>query len=249
MRSSAEGPVRPRQTMSNDQQPTSPSSPAELSAFLAQVRATPVATTNRRRGRLIFGLDATASREDTWEEARRIQGDMFQIAASLGGLDIQLCHYRGLAEFVASDWVVDAGELRRQMARVACLAGETRILQVLEHAILESRKQKVNALVFVGDCMEESMDRLCQRAGELGLLGVKAFMFLEGDHPGAERCFRQIAKVTGGAFCRFDPASPGQLRELLTAVAAYAAGGRLALEQFGAGRSSLTQQLTRQVTP
>ena len=42
------------------------------------------------RGRLIFALDATASREPTWDRACRIQGEMFEATAALGGLDIQL---------------------------------------------------------------------------------------------------------------------------------------------------------------
>jgi hypothetical protein len=61
------------------------------------------------------------------------------------------------------------------------------------------------------------------------MLGVRTFVFQEGRHPEAERAFRHIAKLTNGVHCRFDSNSPQQLRDLLGAVAAYAAGGRLAL--------------------
>jgi hypothetical protein len=70
---------------------------------------------------------------------------------------------------------------------------------------------------------------LCAKAGELGLLKVPCFLFQEGHDPVAESAFREIARLSGGAWCRFDPGAAAQLRELLRAVAAYAAGGREAL--------------------
>ena len=84
-------------------------------------------------------------------------------------------------------------------------------------------------MVFVGDAMEEAVDDLCAKAGELGLLKVPVFMFQEGHDATAEQAFREIARLTGGAWCRFDPGAAAQLRELLRAAAAYAAGGREAL--------------------
>lgn len=225
------------------------SSSAEVSDFLAQLKSMPVVRPADKRGRLLFALDATASREPVWDQARRIQGDMFQTAASLGGLDIQLCYYRGYAEWVASDWVREPDKLLRQMEQVECLGGKTQIARILEHALDETRSNRVDALVFVGDCMEEDIDFLCQRAGELGLLGLRAFMFLEGSNPEAERAFRQIAKLTRGAFCRFDPGSARQLRELLTAVATYAAGGLGALKKLGRDPGGLLLQLSHQLEP
>ena len=91
------------------------------------------------------------------------------------------------------------------------------------------RKKRVAALVFVGDCFEENLDEVGQIAGQLGMQGVRAFLFQEGHNPEAERAFRHIAKLTNGAHCRFNSSSPQQLRDLLGAVAAYAAGGRRAL--------------------
>ena len=115
--------------------------------------------------------------------------------------------------------------------------------------ILESltKQKKVQALVFVGDCMEEDVDRLCQIAGELGMLGVPAFLFHEGAEPVAQRTFKQIARLTRGAYCSFDATSAGQLRDLLKAVAIYAAGGQSALQDFSKDGSGLLQKLTRQL--
>jgi hypothetical protein len=233
--------------MSDSKKLPSSSSDGNVNAFLQKLAQTPQVKPAGRKGRLIFALDATASREPTWNEARRIQAEMFDTAAAVGGLEIQLCHYRGLADFEASPWLTRAEDLRRRMAEVACIGGFTQIGKVLDHALAEARRGKIDALVFVGDCMEENVDYLCQRAGELGILGVKAFLFQEGHDPTAELAFRQIAKLTQGAHCRFDAGSAQQLRDLLSAVAAYAAGGLKALESFGRRRGGVALQLTHQM--
>jgi hypothetical protein len=132
------------------------------------------------------------------------------------------------------------------MTGMRCLGGYTQISKVLTHARREGEKQKVNALVYVGDCMEEDIDHLANLAGELGLLGVPAFMFQEGRDAAAEKAFREIARLTKGAYCRFVAGSADQLRDLLRAVAAYAAGGRKALEGSARGRGQLLlEQLKR----
>jgi hypothetical protein len=113
--------------------------------------------------------------------------------------------------------------------------------------IAEAKQQRVDALVFVGDCMEEKVDDLCQLAGELALHGVPAFLFQEGGDPVAEHAFRQIAKLTNGAYCPFDAGSAQQLRDLLSAVAVYAAGGRRALENFSQRRGETVRRLSRQL--
>lgn len=95
--------------------------------------------------------------------------------------------------------------------------------------------------------MEEDIDKLGKVAGELGLLGVPAFMFHEGDDPIAEFGFKQIAKLTNGAYCQFDSSSPQVLKELLSAVAVFAAGGRLALEDLAKRRGGAALQLAHQV--
>ena len=206
---------------------------SEVEAFLAKVRAMPAARPSIGRGRLIFALDATASREATWDRACYLQGEMFEATAAIGGLDVQLAFYRGFRECKTSRWFTKAAELHAAMRSVSCVGGSTQIARILGHACQEARGGKVNALVFVGDAMEEKVDELCRLAGELGLLGVPVFVFHEGDDETARLAFRQIAKLSGGAYCPFDSGSARQLRELLGAVAAYAAGGRAALLDYG----------------
>ena len=223
------------------------SSHSDVDAFLRKVASTPVLKPPGRSGRLIFAMDATASREPAWDHACHIQAQMFDETAALGGLAIQLCYYRGFNDFSASGWLTNTADLQRQMAAVRCLGGHTQIRKVLRHTLGETRQDKVNALVFVGDCMEEDVDELCQLAGELGIHSVPVFLFHEGGQPAAEQAFRQIARLSGGAYCSFDAGSARQLRELLSAVAVYAAGGRPALEAFSKRRGEKVRLLARQI--
>jgi hypothetical protein len=230
------------------QTPAAAASKPEVEAFLERVRALGPAASAGTRGRLIFALDATMSRQPTWDTACALQADMFREADSAGGLDIQLVYFRGLGECGASGWVAGSDKLAALMARIDCRGGHTQIGKVLSHARKEYRRQPVQALVFVGDAMEEQLDDLCAAAGELGLLGAPAFMFQEGHDSVAENAYREIARLSRGAYCRFDAGAAHELRELLRAVAAYAAGGRKALADMAARRSGSAQMLLAQLS-
>jgi hypothetical protein len=211
--------------------PDAVSASDEIAAFVAKAKAmSPHAS--GARGRLVFALDATMSRQPTWDMACSLQADMFREAASIGSLDIRLVYYRGLNECRASGWISDSAKLAGLMSRIDCRGGNTQIGRVLSDTRREAVASGVRALVFVGDAMEEPVDALCAKAGELGLLKVPVFMFQEGNDPAAEQAFREIARLTRGAWCRFDPGAAAQLRELLRAAAAYAAGGREALQRL-----------------
>ncbi len=227
--------------------PTGQSSSGDVDAFLRKVALTPAASGSGQPGRLLFAIDATASREPTWDMASHIQAEMFAETETLGGLEIQLCFYRGFGEFRASKWLTRSTDLIQRMNRVRCLAGQTQIRKVLRHAVKETKQRKVNAVVFVGDVVEEDIDALGHLAGELGLHGTPAFIFHEGGEPISRRAFTQIAKLSGGAYCSFDAGSAKQLRDLLTAVAVYSAGGRRALENYGSRTGGKVLQLTHQI--
>ncbi|MFG1478212.1 VWA domain-containing protein [Xanthobacter sp. V4C-4] len=213
--------------------PAAPSAAGDIARFLGEVRAMAPARAGVGRGRLAFALDATASREPTWALACEIQADMFAAAAAHGGLDMQIVYYRGMDECRASPFVGDGATLRRLMGRIACEGGLTQIHRVLGHLEREAERCGLKAAVFVGDALEEDADALHAAAGQLALRGVRLFMFQEGDDRRVERTFRALAKLTGGAYCRFDARAGHHLRALLSAVAAYAAGGRPALEARG----------------
>ena len=201
----------------------------DLDAFFAEMtKASTRAATGT--GRLIFALDATMSREQTWDMACQMQGDMFRTVASIGGLNVQLVYYRGLDECRASRWVTDPEQLAKLMTKISCHAGHTQIGKILTHAKRETGLLKVAAVVFVGDAFEEEADEVVPLAQQLGQLNTPVFMFQEGTNRTVEHVFRDVAKASGGAYCRFDEGSADQLRELLKLVATFAVGGKAALE-------------------
>lgn len=216
-----------------------------IDAFLDKARS--VASPAAARGRLIFALDATMSRQPTWDLAQSIQGDMFRTTAAQGGLDVQLVYFRGFGECRASRFVSGGEGLGRLMAQIACRGGKTQIGRVLRHALDETRAQRVGALVYIGDAMEEDIDDLSATAGELGLLGLKAFMFQEGGDGAATTAYREIARLTGGAHAAFDASAPRRLAELLGAAAAYAVGGLMELERRAARGEDAARLLLSQM--
>ena len=201
----------------------------EVAAFLNKVATIPQ---SGGEARLVFALDASASRQPTWDVASQLQAEMFRSAQALGGLNLQLCYFRGFGEFFASDWQSNGDNLLQIMARIHCEAGATQIKRLLKHAIRETERNKIKGLVFIGDAMEEGRDILAQLAGKLGLLNVPVFIFQEGGDPNARASFQDICRLSGGAYSQFDSASAAHLAELLNAVAIYAAGGLKALQDF-----------------
>ena len=213
--------------------PTQPS--ARVAALLAEMKSI-------ARARLIFALDATASREAMWDMACQLQSAMFEETAKIGGLEIQLLWYRGQNECSHTAWTTDAQDLAAQMRRIRCEAGTTQIGRVLKHVRAEHAQGKVSAAIFVGDAVEEKPGELYDAATGLG---VPCFLFQEGDglaiyvdqrgefveHPTqkVETIFRELARLANGAYGKFDAGAAKQLGELLRAVAVFATGGLTAL--------------------
>jgi hypothetical protein len=207
------------------------SSNADVQAFIKQAQALGGSATGT--GRLVLALDATMSRQPTWDLACKLQAEMFDAAGKAGALKVQLVYFRGFGECRASRFVSDTAALKDLMVRIDCRGGHTQIGKVLSHALKEAGREKINALVYIGDAMEEEIDDLAEKAGTLGLRGVPVFVFQEGHDPGAERAFREIARLSKGAWFRFDRNSAAMLAQLLSSVAVYATGGFKALEARG----------------
>lgn len=217
---------------------------SDLDTFLAEITELASGSTSGGHGRVIFALDATMSRQDTWDAACALQADMFREVAAAGGLEVQLVFYRGDQQCSASKWTIDTRYLTKLMTGTQCRAGHTQLRKVLAHAQKETRLLKVGALIFIGDALEENPDELIPEARELGRLGMPAFMFQEGEDAEVEEVFREIATVTGGAYCKFAPGAARQLGELLKAVAVYVIGGIAALEdRRDAGSIKLLRQM------
>ena len=208
------------------------STPAHIEELLARI--------NPVRARLIFALDATASRQPTWDLAAQLTAQMFDAVTAIGGLDIQLVYYRG-SECTASRWLSDARSLTSIMSRITCASGPTQIGRVLAHARRENQRQKINALILVSDACEENPIHL--RDAARGLSDVPVFLFQEGNDDSVAAIYRDIAALTHGACARFDAGAAQRLADLLKAVAAFATGGvkALAAEQTEAATLLLTQ--------
>lgn len=211
--------------------PSNRSSSTQIDAFLARAAKTPALA--QVKGRLIFAIDATMSRQPTWDRAVEIQTAMFEIAQSIGGLGVQLVYFRGRGEFEASEWTTTPSALANRMRDVRTRSGFTQLTRVLKHTCDEAKRTRVGTLVYVGDAFEENADAAAKQAAELALLGVPAFMFHEGDDPDAAAVFKEVARLTKGVYARFDAGSAKQLRDLLRAAAVYATGGKTALKDYG----------------
>jgi hypothetical protein len=226
-------------------QDKSPSKPRSIDQFLQSVGV------KTGSGRLIFALDATASRGPTWDMARGLTGDMIREAAATGRLELQLVYFRGGAdgppECSASDWTSDPARVAQLMAKTECRAGYTQVCRALGHAKKETAREKVGAIVLIGDACEavnDGLDHVATAARELGRLKTPVFAFLEGNDGQAEKGFRMIADLSNGAFGRFDAGGARQLGELLRAAAAFATGGLVALQKRSdAGSVLLLQQM------
>jgi hypothetical protein len=188
---------------------------------------------------LIFALDATHSREGTWDLATSLQAEMFRAAAAISGLQVKLIYYRGQNECKKSRWLDNSQQLTDLMRKIRCDAGRTQIHKILSHSLEEAKTRRV-VTVFVGDAMEENLDELVPIAGELGRLGSPVFMFHEEDvhKERVERDFRAIAKASGGPYAKFKAGAADQLRELLKLAAIFASGGIAALESRKSGATA-----------
>jgi hypothetical protein len=220
--------------------PSRRASSQEVTQFLQKSSA--ISQFVEQQPRLLFAVDATASRQPTWDHATQLQQEMFHVSSKLTTLSVQLCYYRGFNEFRASRWLTDSEALARLMGQVRCEGGHTQIARLLRHAQDEHRKAAIRALVFIGDAVEETPDSLCNLAGQCGIVQLPLFLFQEGRDRHVEQTYRSMAKLSGGAYARFDSSSAQTLAGLLGAVASFATGGRAALEKRGDDSAKLLLQ-------
>ena len=223
------------------------SSSSEIDAFVGKLRIMKKAGSMDKNGRLIFAMDATASREPSWDQACHLQSEMFLEALNIGKLEVQLAYYRGYGEFKVTKWLCNSESLLNSMLKVRCLGGQTQIEKVLKQAIKETQQKRVQAVILIGDAFEEDIDLISHAAGQLGMLGVPVFCFHEGNDPLAKIGFTQIAKLTKGAYCSFNSSSASQLRELLKAVAIFAVGGLKELESYSKVKQGEALKISNQI--
>lgn len=188
------------------------------------------------RGRLIFAVDATASREHAWRVARDLQAQMFREAGAIGILSLQLVYFQA-AICRASKWTSSGEQLAQWMNTVECAAGVTQIERVLRHALREHGKAPVQGLTFIGDAQEENLDVLAGLADELGAANVPLHMFQEGSDVTVRNAFRLLALKTGGAYFAFNPAVPQTIERLSAQLNEVARVAVASVAAIGTNRS------------
>jgi hypothetical protein len=189
----------------------------------------PVDTSAPSRPRLVFAVDATASREPAWAAARQVTDAL--VKALPGELDVALAIHGGSRVHTFTAFTNDARTLRDLAAGVGCHAGMTRLLPILDASL---KRQAVRVVIYVGDVFEESLPQGRQLADQMGAQGIKLIVLHDTADRSARRdaeVFWDLAKRTGGCVLPFDATASGRLRDLLSAVAVYAVGGEKLLRE------------------
>ena len=232
----------------DDAPPSAPAAPAQTGGVLARLRMAtsavtaavarlsalghaepPAETGTLVRPRLVFAVDATASREPAWAVARLVTDAL--VKALPGELDVAFAVHGGSRVHTFTAFTNDATTLRDRAAGVACEAGLTRMLPILSASL---RRPAVGVVIYVGDVFEESVVQGRRLADAMGEQGTKLIVLHDTADPAARRdaeVFWDLAKRTGGCVLPFDTSASGRLREILSAVAVYAVGGEKLLRE------------------
>ncbi len=215
-----------------DEEPEAPPKPPSLLDHIRALLtfgASRLPATTPTRPRLIFGFDATASREPAWAAARSVTDSLFK--ALPGELDVALAVHGGSLLHTFTEFTSNANTLRDRAAGITCLAGHTRLLAILSRAL---SSPGVRVVTYIGDVFEESPQRGRKLADTMGARGIKLIVLHDTADWNAKRdaeIFLDLARRTGGCVLPFDANAPARLRELLAAVAVYAVGGEQLLEE------------------
>jgi len=181
-------------------------------------RAAPL---TERRPRLVFGVDATASREPTWASAKSITDRMFE--AIPGALDVALAVHGAGQVHTFTEFSADVDQFRRQASAVRCQAGNTQLCELMQRTLDAGG---VRVMSYVGDAFEESRAEAYALADRFRLRGIKAVLLADAADEATLEVFREIADRTGGAVLDFRATELGLMGDLLAAVATLAIGGR-----------------------
>ena len=202
---------------------------APLIALLPGAARSDLPATTPTRPRLIFGFDATASREPAWDAARKVTDSLFR--ALPGELDVALAVHGGSLLHTFTDFTSNAATLRDRAAAIRCISGRTQLLPILSRAL---GAPGVRVVTYIGDVFEESPGRARRLADAMGARGIRLIVLHDVADWLARRdaeLFQDLARRTGGCVLPFDANAPDRLRELLAAVAVYAVGGTDLLER------------------
>ena len=217
-----------------------------MSEALAKLGRTEERRIAQHAGKLIFGLDLTGSREAGLKQARIATAEMFDAIRTFGKVEMKLVYYRGTDQCRESQWCADAEVLRRSMLKLSCERGSTQIAKLLRLVLAE--REKLSAVVFVGDHCEEDPEELLGLAKKLRDKGIPLFVFHEcEDHDEwslkAKPPFKRLAEISGGIYVEFKPDSGQVLRELLPSIAAFSTAGTEGVQRLALPVTAEAKQL------
>jgi hypothetical protein len=205
--------------------------------------------------RVILAL-ANHAQTAGWDRAKVLQREMFQAAAG-SGLAMKFAFYgadnaAGVGRCrITTRWITDAGDMAGVMDRAECNCGcYVNIRDVLGQAVKEAEDRPLRAVIIVGDAFHDDPDDLDEAAicaNQLRRAGTRVFLMQLGDDLITTRRLQYLARISGGAYFRFDPRTQErQFSEMLKAVSAYAAGGEEAVKMTGGQAATLLLQHLKQ---
>ena len=133
------------------------------------------------------------------------------------------------------------------MEKIDCRGGHTQIGKILAHAKRENEAKKCRRWSSSAMPWRSRSTISAPRPANWACSASRRSCFQEGGDAVAEQAFREIARLSRGAYCRFDISAAHELAELLRAVAAYAAGGMKALADLKARHNSGAVKLLAQL--
>ena len=179
---------------------------------------------------LLIAFDATASRQNMWETAKKVQSELFQTATETAHITAKIGYFRGHEECRISKAHNNADQIVNLMNSVKCQAGGTQLGKLLKH----SQTSKQDAVIYTGDTIDpvEDFEHLKNLASEQPAPWY--IIHDQSNHPGKEAFsnFQQLAKLTGGAAMSYGKESAERetsLKETFAAIAALSTGGLKAL--------------------
>src|SRR5262245_10572636 len=201
--------------------------------------------------RVILAL-ANHAQTAGWDRAKVLQRGMFKAAAG-SGLEMKFALYgadnaAGVRRCrITTRWITDPDDMAVVMDRAACSCGcYVNIRDVLEQAVKEAEERPLRAVIIVGDAFHDdpdSLDEAAISANRLRRAGTRVFLMQLGDDLITARRLQYLARVSGGAYFRFDPRTQErQFSEMWKAVSVYASGGEEAVKMTGGQAATLLLQ-------
>ena len=205
--------------------------------------------------RVILAL-ANHGRSPGWDRAKALQRQMFDAAVG-SGLEMKFAFYgsddaAGVRRCrITTRWINDPDDMAGLMDRAECNCGcYVYIRDALGQAVKENEDRPMRAVIIVGDASHDDPDGLDEAAisaNRLRRAGTRVFLMQLGDDLITARRLQYLARVSGGAYFRFDPRTQErQFSEMWNPVSVYASGGEEAVKMAGGQAATLLLQHLKQ---